>query len=130
MVARALPNLQFVFTTHSPIVAGTLSPRNIFVLEMDGSGISRMQQFQEPIHGLNADQILVSPYFGLRTSRAAEAEDELRELSHKAMSGDSEAAVTFLKRLTSGIEPTPSGRATNEGQPSATSRSSRRTSAK
>ena len=37
-ISRALPNLQFVLSTHSPIVAGTLSPKNIFVLEMDDSG--------------------------------------------------------------------------------------------
>jgi predicted ATP-binding protein involved in virulence len=40
-VARTLPNLQFVFTTHSPIVAGTLNAKNIFVLEMDGQGARR-----------------------------------------------------------------------------------------
>jgi hypothetical protein len=106
-VARALPNLQFVLTTHSPIVAGTLSSQNIFVLEMDGAGASTIHQLAEPIHGLNADQILVSDYFGLHTSRAPGAEDELQQLSERAMSGDSEAAVTFLKKLTSGTEKSP-----------------------
>jgi predicted ATP-binding protein involved in virulence len=103
-VARALPNLQFVLTTHSPIVAGTLSTKNIFVLEMDHAGASTIHQLSEPIHGLNADQILVSDYFGLRTSRAPGAEDELRELSKRAMSGDSDAAVAFLKKLAKGTE--------------------------
>ncbi|HSG38530.1 MAG TPA: AAA family ATPase [Thermoanaerobaculia bacterium] len=104
-VARTFPNLQFVLTTHSPIVAGTLSAQNIFVLEMDGSGASTIRQFEEPIHGLNADQILVSSYFGLDTTRAPGAENELRQLSRKAMSGDSAAAVSFLKKLASGTDP-------------------------
>jgi energy-coupling factor transporter ATP-binding protein EcfA2 len=104
-VAKVLPNLQFVLTTHSPIVAGTLSAQNIFVLEMDGSGASTIRQFQEPIHGLNADQILVSSYFGLDTTRAPGAMDELRDLSKKAMGGDSEAALTFLKKIASGTAP-------------------------
>ena len=104
-VAKVLPNLQFVFTTHSPIVAGTLSAQNIFVLEMDRSGASTIQQFKESIYGLNADQILVSSYFGLRTTRAPGAEDKLRELSRRAMNGDSEAAVTYLKVLTDGVVP-------------------------
>jgi predicted ATP-binding protein involved in virulence len=103
-VARTLPNLQFVFTTHSPIVAGTVGAKNIFVLEMNEASASTIRQFTEPIHGLNADQILVSSYFGLSTTRAQAAEDQLRELSEKAMAGDSAAALAFLKKLASGSE--------------------------
>ena len=105
VVARALPNLQFVFTTHSPIVAGTLNAKNIFVLEMDGQGASTIRQLEEPIHGLNADQILLSSYFNLDTTRAPEAVDELRDLSRRAMSGDPKAALTFLEKITEGTEP-------------------------
>lgn len=107
VVARALPNLQFVFTTHSPIVAGTLNAGNIFVLEMDGQGASTIRQLEEPIHGLNADQILLSSYFNLDTTRAPEAVDELRDLSRRAMSGDPKAALTFLEKITEGTEPAP-----------------------
>jgi energy-coupling factor transporter ATP-binding protein EcfA2 len=128
-VAKVLPHLQFVFTTHSPIVAGTLSAKNIFVLEMDGSGASTIRQLQEPIHGLNADQILVSSYFGLNTTRAPGAEDKLRELSQRAMSGDSEAAVTFLKVLTSGADPVPPDEG-KEARASAVTRRARRSTAK
>jgi hypothetical protein len=109
-VARALPNLQFILTTHSPIVAGTLSAKNIFVLEMDHAGASTIHQLTEPIHGLNADQILVSDYFGLHTSRAPGAEDELRVISRRAMSGDSDAAVAFLKKLAKGTEEPAAGK--------------------
>ena len=103
-VARTLPNLQFVLTSHSPIVAGTLSHKNIFVLEMDKEGASTIRQLEEPIHGLNADQILLSSYFNLDTTRAPDAVDELGQLSKRAMAGDSDAAVTFLKKLASGTE--------------------------
>jgi hypothetical protein len=116
-VARALPNLQFVLTTHSPIVAGTLRSQNIFVLEMDGAGASTIRQLGEPIHGLNADQILVSSYFGLNTTRAPGAEDALRQLSLRAMNGDSEAALEFLKKLTSGTEQPLSGRVSATAKP-------------
>lgn len=104
-IARALPNLQFVLTTHSPIVAGTLTAKNIFLLEMDGAGASTIRQLTEPIHGLNADQILISSYFNLETTRASETVDELQQLSEKAMEGDSDAALAFLKKLSSGTEP-------------------------
>ncbi|HYU32763.1 MAG TPA: ATP-binding protein [Thermoanaerobaculia bacterium] len=106
-VARTLPNLQFVFTTHSPIVAGTLNAGNIFVLEMDGQGASTIRQLEEPIHGLNADQILLSSYFNLDSTRAPEAVDELRDLSRRAMSGDPKAALNFLEKITNGTEPSP-----------------------
>lgn len=129
-VARALPNLQFVLTTHSPIVAGTLSAQNIFVLEMDGVGASTIRQLTEPIHGLNADQILVSSYFGLNTTRAPGAEDVLRRLSEQAMSGDSKAAVEFLKKLTEGTEKPPAGRASSKPSSRAGAARARRTRAR
>ena len=106
-LSRALPHLQFVLSTHSPIVAGTLSSKNIFVLEMDESGASTVQQLQESIHGLDADQILLSSYFNLRSSRAPDAVDDLRQLSKRAMEGDPEAARSFLEMLAKGSEVKP-----------------------
>ena len=106
-VARTFPNLQFIFTTHSPIVAGTLSSRNIFVLDMEGQGTSTVRQLEEPIHGRNADQILLSPYFKLKTTRAADATAVYKDLSRKAMSGDPKAALAFLEKITQGTEPAP-----------------------
>jgi len=102
--SQTLPNLQFVLSTHSPIVAGTLSAKNIFVLEMDDSGASTVQQLEENIHGLDADQILLSSYFNLRSSRAPDAVDYLRQLSKRAMEGDPEAARSFLETLAKGSE--------------------------
>jgi len=103
-ISQTLPNLQFVLSTHSPIVAGTLSAKNIFVLEMDDSGASTVQQLEENIHGLDADQILLSSYFNLRSSRAPDAVDYLRQLSKRAMEGDPEAARSFLETLAKGSE--------------------------
>jgi len=64
-VATALPNLQFMFSSHSPLVAGTLEPSNIFVLDGD-----KVEQYQENIYGLTANQVLTSSYFGLSSTRA------------------------------------------------------------
>lgn len=72
MLSSALPNIQFVLSTHSPIVAGTLGHENIFVMEIDESGASTVQQLQERVYGLNADQVLLSSYFNLQTTRAPE----------------------------------------------------------
>ncbi len=64
-VAQMFPRIQFVFSSHSPLVAGTLEPENIFVLEDD-----RVEQYRENIYGLTPNQILTSSYFGLRSLRA------------------------------------------------------------
>lgn len=95
----ALRNLQFVFTTHSPIVAGSLNKENIFVLKSEASGETTVHQYRERIYGLDSEQILLSSYFNLKTTRAETFTNELRELSGKAGRGDKEAALTYAKRL-------------------------------
>lgn len=102
-LASALPNMQFVLTTHSPIVAGTLSSQNIFVMEPDETGTSVVTQYDESVHGKSADQILLSPYFNLATTRSAPMEAELSALSLRAMSGDGDAALTFMRTLRQGL---------------------------
>lgn len=69
-LARTLPRLQFVLTTHSPIIAGTLYAENLRLLEVDEHGLSHVEALDEEIHGLNADQILLTEAFGLVSSRA------------------------------------------------------------
>src|SRR3954469_24245016 len=84
-VAKAFPALQFFFSTHSPIVAGTVTRHNVYVMEADERGHSSIEQYKDRLHGLDADQVLLSPYFGLETTRDEETEDELRDLADKAM---------------------------------------------
>jgi hypothetical protein len=48
-VSKTFPNLQCVFSTHSPIVAGTLSSRNIRVLETSDDGSTEVKQFGDRI---------------------------------------------------------------------------------
>lgn len=98
-IARALPKLQFFFTTHSPIVAGSLSSESIRVVTTNDHGESEVHRYDERIYGLNADQILVSPYFGLKSSRAPGAVAQLSSLSRKAAAGDQAAARRFALEL-------------------------------
>lgn len=107
-VARGLPKMQFIFTTHSPIVAGTLPAANIFVMQTDDDGLPSVRQPVENVYGLNADQVLLSPYFGLESTRAPGAVDQLRALQTKALHGDREAARQVLSKLVEGFdEPRP-----------------------
>ena len=98
-LSRALPNIQFVFSTHSPIVAGSLNKENIFVMESDSMGASIVRQYDERIYGLSAEKVLLSSYFKLRTTSAAPFVDELRDLSVKAGKGDLNAALAFMEKI-------------------------------
>jgi predicted ATP-binding protein involved in virulence len=98
-LAGAFRRLQFVLTTHSPLVAGTLRPENIFLTESDPAGPSVVRQITEPIHGLNADQVLTSSYFDLDTTRAPGARRNLARLARRAENGDPDEAIKFLRAL-------------------------------
>jgi AAA domain, putative AbiEii toxin, Type IV TA system len=98
-IADALPNLQFIFTTHSPIVAGTLQAENILLARAAPDGGSILDRIDAEIHGLNAEQILLSSYFELDSTRALDTRVELATLAEKAMGGDNDAAVKYLEVL-------------------------------
>jgi hypothetical protein len=98
-LARTLPLMQFVLTTHSPIVAGTVEATNIVVLDVGDDGSTEARRSVERVHGLNADQVLVSSYFGLETTRAPDAENRLRDLSLRVLAGETHAAIEFVRQL-------------------------------
>lgn len=104
-LSRAFPRLQFVLTSHSPLVAGSLKSENVRLVERDEHGHSIVRQMDESLHGLNADQVLISSYFGLSSTRAP---DFVERLEAKARDiavdedRDPRRAIEFLKRLTHG----------------------------
>ena len=107
-LSTTFPNLQFFFTSHSPLVAGTLEAANIFVTETDAeTGAATIKPGKERIHGLSSDQILTSSYFDLPTPRAPDAVNQMNELAQSAWAGDENASLEFLRRLTEGFEPVP-----------------------
>ncbi|OOG11989.1 AAA family ATPase [Pseudomonas sp. B21-040] len=101
-LAKALPNVQFILTTHSPLVVGSLMSQNLFVLaEENGSTI--VKRLPEHVRGKSAEQILLSPYFGLDSTRAAPVADKLNELARRAVSGNVKASVDYLRVLAEGM---------------------------
>jgi hypothetical protein len=95
-ISAYLPNLQFVFSTHSPIVTSSVMKENVFVMEADPLGVSSIEQYDERTYGLTAEQMLLSSYFNLTTTRGEPFEDELEELSIRARGGDIDAALAFM----------------------------------
>lgn len=104
-LARALPNLQFVLTSHSPLVVGTLRRANVFVLEAEVSDDvhrSRLRPSDEEVYGLSSDQILTSGNFGLASARNPEFTTHLQTQARAASEGDPGAALQFMRLMALG----------------------------
>ena len=95
-VSRTLPRLQFLCTTHSPIVAGTVESANLLLVLPDGDTASLLTRPEVEVHGLTADQILTSSHFGLVSTRAPDFYEELQRVSRAVSRGEPGAAVQFM----------------------------------
>lgn len=100
-LSEVLPNIQFIVTTHSPLVVGSLQRQNIQLLEVTKDG-TESRSLPERVHGKSAGQILLSPYFGLDSTRAPDIENKLEQLRSKSQTGSKPAALEYLKLLASG----------------------------
>ena len=104
-VARAFPRMQFIFTSHSPLVAGSLEWMNIITLKLSTQGNStQARRLTESIHGLDADQVLISDFFGMKTTRADSKARQLDELTLQAALGDDRAAEQLISKMAEGME--------------------------
>ncbi|EIM30454.1 AAA family ATPase [Microvirga lotononidis] len=101
-LAQALPNLQFIFTSHSPLVVGTLERANIIHVETGPRGHAIMKRPGEEVYGLTADQILRSEIFGLDSTRDPGFKAHLDNLASEAASGNREAARLFMRQAARG----------------------------
>jgi AAA domain, putative AbiEii toxin, Type IV TA system len=104
-VAMALPRMQFIFTSHSPLVAGSLEWMNINLLKV-GTKTNRTvgKRLRQSIHGLDADQILLSEFFGLKSTMAPGKVSQLSQLQRKARHGDRDAARQIILAMAKGNE--------------------------
>ncbi len=111
-IARTLPNMQFVFTSHSPLVAGSLEWMNILTLKVDTrTNRTRTRRLKESIHGLDADQILLTDFFGLTTTRAASKARQLEALRRRATLGNDQAKRDYVRALATATDPSEPGTA-------------------
>lgn len=98
-LARALPKIQFVLTSHSPLVTASLRKENVFVTETAEDGTARVDQLNENVHGRSMQQLLLSSYFGLTSTRPESFQSEARKLFRRAADGDPDAALEYLDQL-------------------------------
>ncbi|SRR6266545_1079330 len=103
-LATDLPNIQFIVTSHSPLIVGSLEWMNIIVMKPGPKQSSTTKRIEWPVHGLDADQILLSDFFGMESTRAPSRSKRLKTLSLKAREGDTEAAKKLLEEMSRGAE--------------------------
>lgn len=103
-IARALPNIQFIVTSHSPLIVGSLEWMNIILTAPAPRQASTLKRIDWAIHGLDADQILLTDFFGLESTRAEGKNRTLKALTLKAREGDAEAAMQLLDEMSRGLE--------------------------
>jgi hypothetical protein len=77
---------------------------NIVHLRLGREHRTQADQFQESVHGLDADQILVSSLFGLESTRAEPKRKQLRDLTIRARRGDDKAAKQLISEMAKGLE--------------------------
>lgn len=105
-VADVLPHMQFIFSTHSPLVIGSLHRENVLVLtdvdEGDGARKTVIVRPGAETFGLGAEQLLTSETFGLESTRAPAFVEKLQEASQQARGGDVDAAMHLIRLLSLG----------------------------
>ena len=90
---RHFPNIQFLVTTHSPIICQAADPNGLFVLPEPGSGAAPRpldEQEYRKVIASRPDTILLTSAFGLqntRSPRAVEGRAELAKLEAKKRAG-------------------------------------------
>lgn len=105
-LAKELPCVQFIVTSHSPLIVGSLQWMNIIVMKSGPRLSSKAARIRWAVHGLDADQILLTDFFGLKSTRAPGKKRTLKDLALRARDGDSAAARQLLKEMSGGTEST------------------------
>ena len=103
-LAKELKNIQFIVTSHSPLIVGSLEWMNIIVMEAGPDQSSVAKRIESPVHGLDADQVLLTDFFGMESTRAPGKRKALKDLSFKARQGDTTAAKKILEEMSRGME--------------------------
>lgn len=103
-LSSAFPKIQFVMTTHSPLVASTVRKENMFVTDTAENGTAIVKQIGESAYGRSVEQLLLSSYFGLTSTRPQQFLSESRTLFERAAKGETNAAIQYLETLGANLE--------------------------
>jgi predicted ATPase len=104
ILSRELPNLQFIVTSHSPLLVGSLEWMNIIVMEAGPKQSSKPARIPAAVHGMDADQVLLTRFFGMESTRATAKDRRLKTLALQAREGDLDAAKRLMDEMSRGSE--------------------------
>lgn len=98
-LARWLPRIQFIVTSHSPLLVGSLEWRNVIVAQQRPDGSSVLKRVEANVSQMDADQILLTGLFGLDSTRSGSQTRRIRKLLGDVREGDTDAARALLAEL-------------------------------
>ncbi len=101
-LARCLPTVQFIVTSHSPLLVGSLQWHNVIIARRNRSG-SVLNRVEVDISKLDADQILLTELFGLSSTRSSNQTRRIRKLLRSTRTGDTVSARDLMAEL-SGLD--------------------------
>jgi hypothetical protein len=112
-LSELFPRAQFVASSHSPLIAGSLEAKSIVrFLRREGKVV--LERPDGSFQGWRADQILTGPLFGLETSRDLRTQEQLRRYTELAAKEDlDEVEQEQLQELAAALKvrlPTPAER--------------------
>lgn len=91
---RAMPNVQFIFTTHDPLCLRGMYDGEVHVLKRDETHIITEEDDLPGFQGLRTEQLLTSEYFGLLSPNDPELERKLEEIT---LQGEGNQATYILQ---------------------------------
>lgn len=94
---RAMPNVQFIATTHDPLCLRGMRDEEVHVLMRNDEKHIQTLTGLPDVRGLRAEQLLTSDYFGLSSTADPDIEGALRRL---ALSADANAVPSQIDQAT------------------------------
>ncbi|UOY05383.1 AAA family ATPase [Muricauda sp. SCSIO 64092] len=101
---KAMPMVQFVFTTHDPLCLKGMRNDEVVVLQRNEDSKIESLKDLPPIEGLRVEQILTSPYFGLFSALDPEVEINMIRYANLAASTNTSDNDQQLKEFRDQIE--------------------------
>lgn len=80
---RAMPGVQFIFSTHDPLCLRGMYDGEVHVLKRDETQIITEQEELPSFQGLRTEQLLISDYFGLLSTNDPELERKLGDITRQ-----------------------------------------------
>jgi predicted ATP-binding protein involved in virulence len=101
-LCQAFPKLQFIVTTHSPLVVSSVASKNVLQTIRTEKGIF-VTHVQEQTFGKSSDQLLIGETFGLSSPRSESAKESMQALADVAHESESSRKL-YTDSLVNGFE--------------------------